>query len=98
MFQKGGVKDSIYDCIAVTVFVTSGIIIYSGKIKKDFLTVLILSPVIIVLGFFLQSLAVEIMYGDKTWGLWEFNGRIIANTVFYGTAGIILVFVKLRKL
>ena len=98
MFQKGGVKDSIYYFIAIIIFATTGVITYSGKIKKDFLTVLTLSPIIIVLGFFLQSLAVEIIYGDKTWGLWEFKGRIITNTVFYGTAGIILVFVKLRKL
>ena len=97
VFQKGGVDNSTYYLIALTVFASAGFILYSGRIKKDILAVLILTPIIIVLGFLLQSLAVKSMYGDKTWGLWELKGRILANMGFYGTVGIILVFFKLRK-
>jgi len=97
VFQKGGVDDSTYYHIALTVFACAVLILYSGKIKKDLLAVLILTPVMIMVGFLLQSLAVKSMYGDRTWVLWELKGKVLANAVFFGTVGIILVFVKLRK-
>lgn len=98
VFQKGGVDQIVFIEIGGIILFSSILILSKREFKKDLIIVFIIVPIIILLGLIIQYLAIQLIYGDKTWFLWELKGRIISNCFLYGIAGIAILITRNKML
>ena len=88
VFQKGGVENEVLVSIGGVSLMSCLLLLVRTLNYKELLLAICICPVLLFLGLALQFLIVIVLYGDKTWWLWETKPRIILNGFLFGTIGI----------
>ena len=105
-FQKGGVDRDFYYYIALFVTVLSLLITIQYTDFHWLERLLIAFPIsftsLFLTTIILWPMFVELLYGDKTFYLWETNHSILVNAMYYGLNTLIVtifsfVYFNLRK-
>ena len=105
-FQKGGVDRDFYYNIALFVTVLSLLITIQYTDFHWLERLLIAFPIsftsLFLTTIILGPMFVELLYGDKTFYLWETNHSILVNAMYYGLNTLIVtifsfVYFNLRK-
>lgn len=87
-FQKGGVDSVFYFLTALTVaFIVQLVLTFFEKTK--FVESILLGLSLTVITLFLSHLVimphiVDLLFGDKTWFLWQAGYRLLINMVYFG--------------
>ena len=97
VFQKGGVEDNIFVLLFGTTVLSSLVILVRKIEKSEIIFALFAAPVIVICGLIIQYLFVAIMYGEKTWFLWDTKGKLIANSLLFGAIGIALISIDIIR-
>jgi hypothetical protein len=88
VFQKGGVENEVLVSIGGVSLMSCLLLLVRTLNYKELLLAICIFPILLFLGLALQFLIVIVLYGDKTWWLWETKPRIILNCFLFGTIGI----------
>jgi hypothetical protein len=97
-FQKGGVGEIYWKCIAGFVLIISTLIAIRYT-KAHLIERLIVAGVfailsLLLMGTYVMPFVIYKLYSDKTWFFWETKHRIFINAIYYGliTADLVISF------